>query len=112
MINFTIFARDLDPDEEHAELRREEIYYAPEVKNVIHREMYQTMRVPDDYEGPVEEDEVHEEWVGNETLIDYSLEADENDQQEDETSMIGVWVVLAFFGTASIITYKKTKDSF
>jgi len=113
MINFTIFARDLDPDEEHAELRREEIYYAPEVKNVIHREMYQTMRVPDDYDGPGDEDQVKESWVGNETLIDYSLEADGDGPQESE-SMLGVWVVLAIVGVgvASIVVYKKTKSSF
>jgi len=108
MINLTVGGEDLDGDS--AVLNRYELYYSPEVKNVVHKDMYAVQRLPDDYGGPGDGDEVREEWTGNETLLDYSLEADE-EEEEVETSLLGVGVVLVIIGvgTASFIVYKKVK---
>ncbi len=110
MVNFTILAEDLDAHEDPLEWRRQEIYFSPEVKNVIHREMYQTMNIPED-EG-VEEGFAREENVGNETLVTYDIEEYEPQNGEGETSLLGFGIILLIIGVvgASFVIYKKVKS--
>lgn len=110
MVNFTILAEDLDADEYPLEWRRQEIYFSPEVKNVIHRDFYETRNLPED-EGR-EEAFAREENLGNETLLDFThVEPQEDDDQE--ASLLGVGVVLVIIGvtTASFYVYKKLKGT-
>ncbi len=75
MVNLTVLA--YDPDEEEMQLHlRYEMYYSPEVKNVVHTDIFEKRRVP-------EEDEYLEEQVGEETLVDYNLETDEREPVPD-----------------------------
>jgi len=110
MINLIVAGEDLDGDS--AVLNRFELYYSPEVRNVVHKDMYAVQRLPDDYDGPG--DGVQEEWTGNETLIDYDLEPVEDDDDEEEASLLGIGIVIVIIGvgTASFIVYKKVKSGF
>ncbi len=104
MVNLTLVSYDYENGGGAIEEdRRFEMYYSPEVKNLVYTDIYETRYWE-------EGGEYVERHIGNETLLDYSLEAEE----EEETSMIGVWVILAIVGvgTASIIAYKKTKSSY
>ncbi len=113
MVNLTVLQYVEEGGEDVIEeVRRFEIYYSPEVKNIVHQDNYATREVPDDYEGPGEGEDFKEDWVGNETLIDYSLEADE-EEEEEEASFVGVGIFLVIIGagTASFYVYKKVKKS-
>jgi len=80
MVNLTVLQYvEEDGHEVLEELRRFEIYYSSEVKNIVHQDNYDIREVPDDYEGPGEDEDFNEDWVGNETLIDYDLETIEED---------------------------------
>ncbi len=107
MINLTILGREPD----RTQLRRYEIYYSPTVENIIHKDMFETRRPPDDHDD-TDDDDLTEESVGTETLLDYNLEATE-ENGEEETSLIGFGIVLVIIGvgTASFYIYKKVKRS-
>lgn len=112
MVNFTILAENLEEEETPLEWRRQEIYFSPEVKNVIHREMYQTMNLPEDEYG--DEALAREENVGNETLTDYEVQEHEPEDEDDDTSILGVGIVFLIVGIsiATIYVYKKVKEPY
>ncbi len=107
LINLTVLGEDLEKDVEPLELKRFEIYYAPEVKNIIHRDIYETKRVPDDF--GMGDDVVWEEQTGTETLVRYELQdgpAQTDDNDYTPFLRTGT-VILAIIGTALVYRYKK-----
>ncbi len=107
LINLTIIGRDLETDIDPLEYKRFEIYYSPEVKNIIHRDIYETRRVPED-----EDDMGWEESVGTETLLDYYVQDEPPEGNGDndgvETPFLGAGtMVLLVLGAASIYYFKK-----
>lgn len=116
MVNLEVWQYKEEGGEKVLEaVRRFEVYYSPEVKNVVHQDSYETKEVPDDHTGPGSGQDYEEEWIGNETLLEYSLKAEEEngDGDEEDASLMGVGVVLLIIGvgTASIYVYKKVKNS-
>ncbi len=113
LVNLTVLGEDLEKEENPLELKRFEIYYSPEVKNIIHRNIYETRRVPDDYGGPgggSGESMVWEEETGTESLVRYDLEpesAHPNDNNGDSPFLSTGTMVLAIMGTALFYRYKK-----
>ncbi|MEF8874296.1 MAG: hypothetical protein V5A88_06455 [Candidatus Thermoplasmatota archaeon] len=111
MVNFTILAEDLNADENPLRWRRQEIYFSPEVKNVVHKEMYETRRLPEEDYG--DEAIAREENVGNETLVDYDVQPYEPENEDGEESLLGVGIILLIIGitTATLYFYKKVKTT-
>jgi len=110
MVNLTILAYDEMRDE--AQLHRYEMHYSPEVKNLVHTDIFEVRAMPDD-QGIGDHDDFREAPVGNETLLGYDAEPYEP-AEEAEESLLGVGIVLVIIGvgTASIYIYKKVKSSF
>lgn len=109
MINFTVLAEDLETGE--VQWRRQEIYFSPEVKNVVHREMYET-RLIDEDEAP-DDPFPHEEGTGNETLVDYEVQEYEPENGDGDESLLGVGIIILMIGvgTATLYIHKKVKGT-
>ncbi len=88
------------------QVRRYEIYYSPDVRNIIHKDIFETQYWE-------EEDEYREEWIGEETLVAYDLEPVEDDDEEEASLLgVGVFLVIIGVGTAIFTVYKKVKRGF
>ncbi|MFP3871660.1 MAG: hypothetical protein ACLFVL_02125 [Candidatus Aenigmatarchaeota archaeon] len=108
VVNLTILGEDLDKDVNPLELKRFEIFYAPEVKNIIHRNIYETRRVPEDVGAG--DNVTMEEQTGTETLVNYELQEgpSQTNGNDNVTPFLGVGPILfAVLGTALIYHYKK-----
>jgi len=110
MVNLTVLA--YDPLTDDAQLHRYEKYYSPEVKNVVHVDIYEVRRMPEDHDLVDIEEDIREEPVGNQTLLEYDVEPYEPTEEREE-SLLGVGIVLVIIGvgTASFYIYKKVKSS-
>ncbi|MBS3781547.1 MAG: hypothetical protein KGY68_02935 [Candidatus Thermoplasmatota archaeon] len=108
MVNLTLVGYDREGGK--TEITRYEMYYSPEVKNIVHTDIFGVRRMPEDYSVG---DDVMENFIGNETLLGF--EADPyNPDDEGEPSLLGVGIVLLILGvgTASFYVYKKVRSSF
>lgn len=101
-INMTILGNKLEDDE--LQLKRYEIFYSPEVKNIIHREMYQTKRLPPDYQ--IGDKVLYENSVGNETLLSYNLEPRDDDNSNQSPFLGAGPLFFAIVGTSIFYFYK------
>jgi len=113
MVNLTIVGQGLEGDESDITIKRYEIYYSPEVRNIVNKEMFETRKPPEEELDPGDDVPVIENSIGNETLVDYELQDPPEDDGDGEVSLMGVGVVLLIIGvgTASFIVYKKVKSS-
>ncbi len=107
MINLTVNGFEFEgQDVEDAILKRYEIYYSPEVKNAVFTEVYETRRIegaPIDI--PDEEDPIHEDSIGNETLIDYDVTHEDTD--DDEIPLFNAGFLLLIIVGAGLLYHKK-----
>lgn len=110
MVNFTYMARDMRDGS--TEWHRWEMYYSPEVRNVVHIDRFETREHEEESYG--DDAPLIEQPVGNETLMDYELqEIEENGDDDEETPFLGTpGVLLIAVGTASLYYInKKRKDN-
>lgn len=100
-----------DKEKNTTQLNRYELYYSPEVKNVVYTEIYSAKKLPEDYS--MGEDTIKETRIGNETLLAFETSPYTPDDNGDGTSLLGVGIVILILGvgTASIWVYKKVKSS-
>lgn len=110
LVNLTVLGYDLNEDK--AELTRYEMYYSPEVKNIVHTDIFGVRQMPED-QTIGDEREIRENAIGNETLLEYEHATDNPDDEGEGISMLGIGVVLLILGvgTASFYVYKKVKSS-
>ncbi len=102
MVNLTIAGQDLI--EGDAKLMRYEMYYSPEVKNIVHSDIFETMRVEDE---DIEDDYLEQE-IGNETLLEYQVTHEDPDTDEDESPFLSPGTALLIIvGTSLIYHYNK-----
>ncbi len=117
-VNFSYMGELIDddnPEEGTTQWRREEIYYSPDIKNVVHRERYETRAIPpEEIPGePGYEDEFYarEASMGNESLVGYYLEErrGEADELLSAGELLGV-IGLIVVGASSIYVIKRWRS--
>jgi len=72
MVNLTVLAHDKETTE--IELTRYEMYYSPEVKNLVHIDIFEVRQMPEDQKIGDGFD-IRENPIGNKTLVDYNIES-------------------------------------
>jgi len=101
MVNLTILSYDYEQNK--TQLNRYEMYYSPEVKNLVHTDIFEFRRMPEG-QNVGDNTDIRRELVSNITLQEYDIEIVEEEQEHNSSLLADYcWLIMIFMIIAVIV---------